>query len=183
MKAWCDRREKKRADAYALESYRLQMQDALRWLAEFPDVCLLIETMQTFAGDKNVTAYDSMGLRAVMRTIREAKFQDALNRRVLVNTRKTLEEVITHGGFLVASGSNDRRLVSLFFGVLADQVEHMIANGSLRGRSSLPKVREAIKFARTPVSLGLWTGESAFEAFTVLTKEVEHAIQQAANTA
>jgi hypothetical protein len=176
------RREKRRADAYALESYRLQMQDALRWLAEFPDVCLLVETMQTFAGDKNVTAYDSVGLRAVMRTMREAKFQDALKRRVLVNTIPTLQEAIRYGGYLVAAGNGERQLVRFFFGVLADQVEHMIANDSVSRRYRTNELEACIARARAPLRVGLWTGESTFLAFSILSEEVEYAIRKAGKT-
>jgi len=177
LKAWGDRREKKRADACALESYRLQMADANRWLAEFADVCLLLENMQTFAGDRNGTAYDSSRLRDAMRRIRDTEFQHALKRRVLVNTVPTLQEAIRYGGFLVASGNGERALVRFFFGVLADQVEHMIANDSVSKRYRTNELEACITRARAPLRNGLWTGESTFLAFSILSEEVEHAIR------
>jgi hypothetical protein len=75
-------RERRRADALALAVYRDTIQEYLRWFASHPDLCAVLENLQTASGDvPDRDFWDVIGLRNRVEEMRKKAMTDHYDQR------------------------------------------------------------------------------------------------------
>ncbi|MFM0608722.1 hypothetical protein PQR05_29750 [Paraburkholderia sediminicola] len=175
------RRRQREADARALASYRGNVPRLQGWLAEMPDMCMVLEQVKSNAGDGSARYLDGMELRDRVYAIRRADTQKRAEERAriaLVAPVFVLEDAIRFGSKMILQGDQDRDRIRSYFRTLATQVAHMVEHDRTSKRVSTILLNRYIEFAARPGDGYLWTGETALMNFFHLSEEVEYAIKR-----